>query len=103
MILGSDGAVQVLGILIVLVADVLRHVEVGFERGVAVDDPRLGDTNVLNPEWVTNGIYKIINSNLLFHSKGQLDYSLLNQIFNNDTKYPIEKWPFIIDMMKKFE
>jgi internalin A len=26
------------------------------------DDPRLRDTNVLNPHWVTNGIYKVLNS-----------------------------------------
>ena len=26
------------------------------------DDPRLQDTHVLNPHWVTNGIYKILNS-----------------------------------------
>ena len=25
------------------------------------DDPRLVDTHVLNPEWVTNGVYKILN------------------------------------------
>jgi small GTP-binding protein len=29
------------------------------------DDKRLKDTNVLNPEWVTVGAYKIINDNLL--------------------------------------
>jgi len=27
------------------------------------DDPRLQDTHVLNPHWVTKGIYKILNSN----------------------------------------
>ncbi|MCP4105249.1 MAG: GTP-binding protein [Desulfobacteraceae bacterium] len=37
------------------------------------DDPRLEDTNILNPEWVTNGVYKIINSNELFQSKGVLE------------------------------
>ena len=26
------------------------------------DDPRLRDTHVLNPRWVTNGIYRILNA-----------------------------------------
>jgi internalin A len=29
------------------------------------NDPRLNETNVLNPEWVTTGTYRIINNNVL--------------------------------------
>jgi internalin A len=35
------------------------------------DDPRLQDTHVLNPQWVTSGIYKIINSEKLEKQRGR--------------------------------
>ncbi|HWS99153.1 MAG TPA: COR domain-containing protein [Pyrinomonadaceae bacterium] len=66
------------------------------------DDPRLEDTNILNPEWVTNGVYKILNSHLLFQSKGVLERSSLTQILD-PKKYPKDKHLFIMDMMRKFE
>ncbi len=36
------------------------------------DDPRLQDTHVLNPHWVTNGIYKILNAEKLERQKGEI-------------------------------
>ena len=36
------------------------------------DDPRLRDTHVLNPHWVTNGIYTILNAPRLLNQKGEL-------------------------------
>ncbi|MDQ1591242.1 MAG: internalin [Pyrinomonadaceae bacterium] len=65
-------------------------------------DPRLKETNILNPEWVTNGVYKILNSNLLFQSKGTLERQSLGQILD-ERKYPEDKHLFIMDMMRKFE
>lgn len=64
------------------------------------DDPRLEDTNILNPEWVTLGVYKILNSNELFQCKGVLNFQILNKLLDN-SKYPKEKHMFIIDMMRK--
>jgi small GTP-binding protein len=66
------------------------------------DDPRLVDTNILNPEWVTLGVYKIINSNELFQNKGILEIDILNRILDK-SNYPRNKHMFIIDMMRKFE
>jgi len=66
------------------------------------DDPRLEDTNILNPEWVTLGVYKIINSNELFQNKGVLHLDNLNRILENN-QYPRNKHMFILDMMRKFE
>jgi len=65
-------------------------------------DPRLGITNILNPEWITTAVYKILNSNQLFVNKGVLDISTLESILNN-AQYPIEKRFFLIDIMRKFE
>ncbi|MCV6637850.1 COR domain-containing protein [Candidatus Albibeggiatoa sp. nov. NOAA] len=64
--------------------------------------PHLKETNILNPEWITEGIYKIINSNQLFQSKGILKFEQLSQILDS-RRYPIKKHPFIIDIMGKFE
>jgi internalin A len=66
------------------------------------DDPRLEDTNILNPEWVTSGVYKILNSPLLFFSKGILQRETLTDILDPQ-KYPRGKHLFIMDMMRKFE
>ncbi len=66
------------------------------------DDPRLEDTNILNPEWVTKGVYRILNSNELFQNKGILTSDILHRILD-DKIYPKEKRMFIIDIMRKFE
>ena len=66
------------------------------------DDPRLFDTNVLNPEWVTNGVYKILNSNVLFQNKGVLKLDDLSD-FLDKKEYPKTKQIFLIDLMRKFE
>jgi len=71
------------------------------------DDPdsplRLHDTNILNPEWVTEGVYKIVNNNVLMNQQGQLDVDQLTSVFNDPKRYPPERHRFIIDMMRKFE
>ena len=66
------------------------------------DDPRLEETNILNPEWVTNGVYKILNSHMLFQSRGVLERKALSKILD-PRKYPKDKHLFIMDMMRKFE
>lgn len=66
------------------------------------DDPRLEDTSILNPEWVTNGVYQIINSDLLAQNNGILEQFMLGEILDQH-RYPRDKHIFIIDMMRKFE
>ncbi len=66
------------------------------------DDPRLEALGILNPQWVTNGVYKILNSHTLFQNKGILTTSMLDEILNLP-EYPRGKRLFIVDMMKKFE
>ena len=73
--------------------------------GVALnfrDDPRLGDTNVLNPRWVTEGIYKILNSRLLATQKGVLTLENLRAILDIEV-YPKVKHMFLMGLMQKFE
>ncbi|MEL6439280.1 MAG: COR domain-containing protein [Cyanobacteria bacterium J06621_8] len=67
------------------------------------DDPRLEDTHVLNPEWVTNGVYKLLNdAELIRDHHGILQLTMLNRILDRQ-RYPKNKYLFIIDMMRKFE
>lgn len=66
------------------------------------DDPRLKDTHVLNPHWVTNGIYKILNANRLENQKGEISLGDLPAIFDA-RDYPAEMQGFLLDLMKKFE
>jgi internalin A len=67
------------------------------------DDARLAEMGVLNPEWVTNGVYKILNDNLLLtEHRGILESSDLSRILDSH-RYPSNKRLFIVDMMRKFE
>jgi internalin A len=66
------------------------------------DHPILEETNVLNPEWVTRGIYQILNSNELFQNKGELARKALDRMLDQQL-YPRPKQQFILDMMRKFE
>ncbi|MFG3604377.1 COR domain-containing protein [Micromonospora chersina] len=66
------------------------------------DDPRLRDTHVLNPHWVTEGIYAILNSSLLAAKKGEVEAADLLRILDSDL-YPPERHAFLLDLMRKFE
>lgn len=66
------------------------------------DDPRLEDTNILNPRWVTNGVYRILNDHRLQNQHGRLHRKDLGSILDAQT-YPHHKHQFILDMMRKFE
>lgn len=66
------------------------------------DDPRLRDTHVLNPHWVTSGIYKILNANRLEKQRGEISLKDLPAILD-PKDYPKEMHGFLLDLMKKFE
>ena len=70
-------------------------------------DLALDDTHVLEPEWVTEAVYKIINSDILTKTKGVLELSLMDKILKKKSKknysYPVDKYKYIIELMKKFE
>jgi internalin A len=66
------------------------------------DDPRLRDTHVLNPRWVTSGIYTLLNADELAHSKGELEAACLARTLDAQN-YPAERHGFLLDLMRKFE
>ena len=80
------------------------------------EDFELKDFQVLEPKWVTEAVYKIINSEKLAQKKGylnkkDLEYILNAETFNKDeyhaslkdTKYKTREQQYIISLMKTFE
>jgi len=69
----------------------------------------LQDTHVLEPKWITNAVYKIINSEILSTGKGVLELHRLGEILKAKKgektayKYPPDKYKYIFQLMKKFE
>jgi internalin A len=68
------------------------------------DDPRLRETHVLNPRWVTEGIYSILRSGqkAKHERKGVLEAGDLERALNaND--YPQSSHEFLLALMEKFQ
>lgn len=71
-------------------------------------DFALSDTHVLEPEWVTYAVYKIINSKKLADNKGVLKLTEIRTILKSNEesgrfKYPSSSLNYIIELMMKFE
>jgi len=64
---------------------------------------RLRETNVLNPEWVTNAVYKLLNNLELFKNHGVFAVTDLARMLDSSAYPSIKEHKFIIDMMQKFE
>ena len=63
----------------------------------------LQETHILNPKWVTEGVYKIINTRDLLESEGVLTWPALRKILTKP-RYPRDRERrYILDMMRKFE
>ena len=65
------------------------------------NDRRLAGTQVLNPDWVTGGIYKILNDEKL-QGHGVLNINDLDEKLD-PVRYPPHKHHFLLDIMEKFE
>ena len=93
------------------VSEEARNTLVDFLNDLGVvlhfNDFELLDTHVLEPKWVTNAVYKIINSKELSNAKGVLILDQLRSILrgekDDDFYYSIDKFKYIIELMKKFE
>jgi internalin A len=65
-------------------------------------DDRLKDTNILNPHWVTKGVYKIITNHKLSSQGGRLRRAELGDILDN-AEYPPRCYDFLLQLMGKFQ
>lgn len=70
-------------------------------------DIQLLDMHVLDPRWVTEGVYRIINSKMLAEQNGVLKLDTLTDVLKYRKSqlfvYPPEKHSFLVDLMLKFE
>jgi len=67
-----------------------------------VDDPRLIDTNVINPQWIMDGVYAIINDpKVKDEFKGKLHIDDLGRILPKK-KFPKARHVFLLELMEKF-
>ena len=66
------------------------------------DDPRLQDTNVLNPHWVTEGVYGILNHPGLIPSQAELRVTDLRGMLDA-ARFPPERHDFLLQLMRRFE
>jgi internalin A len=65
--------------------------------------PILQSTNVLNPDWVTQGIYALLSDEILkTQKKGIFGASELTRILDNQ-RYPEKRHHFLIELMKEFQ
>ncbi len=65
-------------------------------------EAQLCDTHVLNPHWVTGGIYAVLNSKRLTENKGFFGLEDLGAMLPSNG-YPKSKHVFLIELMKKFD
>ncbi len=75
------------------------------DLGVVIRFP--GDTQVLNPRWVTQGVYGLLTSAQLVKSMGQFYLSdvgkILDSIHETKGRYPSHTHQRLLDVMKHFE
>ena len=68
-----------------------------------VDDPRLIDTNVINPQWIMDGVYAIINDPKVKDlEKGRLHIDDLGRILSKK-KFPKARHAYLLQLMNKFD
>ena len=77
----------------------LKDLGVAFNYG---EEGNPHTTNILKPEWVTKGIYDIINSNELFKKGGRVTISEIKEILSDSGDYE-DKEEVIIGLMSQFE
>ena len=65
------------------------------------DDPRLRETAVLRPEWLTEGIYKLLNDRQLAVAKGVVRMAEVARILPHDI-YPKAQHGFLFEVLRKF-
>jgi len=72
--------------------------------GIAIhfDKFNLNEIHTLKPEWVTDGVYKIITSKILSDNRGVLDIESISTLLNSN-EYPSYTHKYIIELMKEFE
>jgi internalin A len=72
-----------------------------FKKNEDDNDDELEKMYVLNPEWITKGVYKILSSYILAEKKGKVTYADIKTILNKSVYE--EKHNYIIKLMRRFK
>lgn len=69
------------------------------------NDLYLKNIVILNPEWGTNAVYKVLDAQetVLKNRNGILYFDDLSQIWKDDVEYPEEIYPIILRLMENFQ
>lgn len=67
------------------------------------EDDRLSDFGILNPDWATGGVYKVVNSPQIKESHGRFALGQMKDLLDDECMYPASMRRRIVDLMKKFE
>ncbi|HYD60506.1 MAG TPA: COR domain-containing protein [Noviherbaspirillum sp.] len=78
-------------------ADVFHALGVALNYG---RDERLRDATVLNPRWVTDGIYKLLREAVPDDGSALLSMNAARQVLNNE---PEEMQRYLVDLMRRFD
>lgn len=67
-------------------------------------DPVLRDCGVLNPQWVTHAIYKVLNAQIVREAGAELTLSTFAKILSGDEsqRYPVSLHGYLLALMRKF-
>lgn len=67
-------------------------------------DPVLRDCGVLNPQWATHAIYKLLNAKLVREAGGELTLATLGEVLSGEESvlYPIALHAYLLALMRKF-
>jgi internalin A len=66
------------------------------------NDEALRHFGVLNPQWVTTGIYQVLNAPVLRETGGQFTMGAFADILSKK-EYPAELHPYLLALMRKFQ
>ncbi len=67
-----------------------------------IDDDRLKDTHVINPQWLLDGIYCFINDHEIKEERrGEFSFADFRRLLDS-RRYPAIKYLFLINLMQKF-
>ncbi|RPH24755.1 MAG: GTP-binding protein, partial [Bacteroidales bacterium] len=66
------------------------------------NEPLLADTVILNPEWATAAVYKIMDTKEIVENKGRFKYDDLKTLWPSHD-YPANIHPQLLRLMEKFE
>ena len=82
-----------------------------YHKSAALTEPELADYKVLEPKWLTNGIYRIINNGKDLAGNGFISREDLLKVLNDpdmlavdgSISYSPEERNYILEVMRKFE